>query len=248
MASTPASASSYGVVTGSVSHTSAAADTIALPATATSMGSKRLDDSLWWESFVVLLEELESALSFSELDDNLANKLKRNHAWFLDSVSRFKAPNEASRRALDSNELLLGVHSLVIKPKLREAALRASKLLCLDEVQTYILASRFVGHDKSIDYVEAQDFLQWVLRQYFFERQCLLKCIRLIFVNSFNVGSVSLSNDAIKGEAMQLIHDKLEIKILSVLKDLLLSAPFEKFLQDVELVGLWADETIVEDT
>ncbi|XP_020587273.1 uncharacterized protein LOC110029360 isoform X2 [Phalaenopsis equestris] len=45
---------------------------------------------------------------------------------------------------------------------------------------------------------------------------------------------------------MQLIHDKLEIKILSVLKDLLLSAPFEKF--DVELVGLWADETIVEDT
>ncbi|XP_020681493.1 uncharacterized protein LOC110098887 [Dendrobium catenatum] len=58
---------------------------------------------------------------------------------------------------------------------------------------------------------------------------------------------MSQSSGAIKGQALQLIHDGLEIKMLSVLKDLLSSGPFEKFLQDVELVGLWVDETIIED-
>ncbi|KAH0451385.1 hypothetical protein IEQ34_018684 [Dendrobium chrysotoxum] len=241
MASTPAAASSSGSGTVSISSTAVATDSASLTAATTSTTSKRLDESLWWESFVVLLEELDSAPTLSDLDENMVNKFKRNHAWFLDSVSRFKPPNELSRRALDSNEISLGLHSLVIEPKLKEAALRASKVLCLDEVQTYILVSRSVEHDRSIARVEGKDFLQWVLLQYFFERQCLLKCIRL------SVSSMSQSSGAIKGQALQLIHDRLEIKMLSVLKDLLSSGPFEKFLQDVELVGLWVDETIIED-
>ncbi|PKU67880.1 hypothetical protein MA16_Dca027279 [Dendrobium catenatum] len=163
MASTPAVTSSSGSGTLSISTTAVATDSASLTAATISTTSKLLDESLWWESFVVLLEELDSAPTLSDLDDNMVNKLKRNHPWFLDSVSRFKSPNELSRRALDSNEISLGLHSIVIEPKLKEAALRASKVLCLDEVQTYILVSRSVENDRSIARVEGQDFLQWVM-------------------------------------------------------------------------------------
>lgn len=56
-------------------------------------------------------------------------KLKDNHAWFVDTVSRFKPPNEKSREALNSQKLKIGSHELNIQPELKDKALEISPLL-----------------------------------------------------------------------------------------------------------------------
>lgn len=57
-------------------------------------------------------------------------KIKRNHTWFVVSISGFKPPNEASKKLLGSKELLLGPH-LSVKAELRETALKVSQLAVL---------------------------------------------------------------------------------------------------------------------
>jgi nuclear pore complex protein Nup188 len=64
-----------------------------------------VDASLWWDSFTLLLTELENASLSSDLPLNLANKLKENHAWFVDILSCFKPPNQKSKDALNSKNL-----------------------------------------------------------------------------------------------------------------------------------------------
>ncbi|KAK8966952.1 hypothetical protein KSP40_PGU001245 [Platanthera guangdongensis] len=190
MVTAPVPATASGSDTANVSATATAG--APLNATVQSVSSKSIDESLWWDSFVVLLEELDSAPHSSDVSANLIIKLKRNHSWFLNSVSHFKSPNEASRLALDSNEISLGVHRIAVKPNLKEAALRASKCEIyernlvkpgnaefLDEVQTYILVSRSFEHDKSIAHVERQDFLQWVMLFLFF---CIHESIGYFFL------------------------------------------------------------------
>ena len=56
-------------------------------------------------------------------------KLKDNHSWFVDTVSRFKPPNEKSREALNSQQLKFGSHQLNIQPELKDKALEISPLL-----------------------------------------------------------------------------------------------------------------------
>lgn len=56
-------------------------------------------------------------------------KLDDNHAWFLDSVSLFKKPNEKSRVALDSPQVKVGSHTLSIQPELKVKALKFSSYL-----------------------------------------------------------------------------------------------------------------------
>ncbi|KAG0493658.1 hypothetical protein HPP92_004652 [Vanilla planifolia] len=208
---------------------------------------KRMNDSLWWESFVELLEQLESTPPYSDISDNMIDKLRRNHAWFLDTVSCFKPPNEASRLALESHEICFGSHSLVIKPELKEVAFRASKYLCLDEVQMYILVSMIFEHNNSIAVSDGQKIQNLILLQYFIERQCLLKCVRWIFVKAIYVSSKTHKNNEIKREALQLIHDGLEARMLSTIKDLVSSLSSEKTFLDAEFIALWVDETIIED-
>ncbi|KAG0491610.1 hypothetical protein HPP92_005008 [Vanilla planifolia] len=208
---------------------------------------KRMNDSLWWESFVELLEQLESTPPYSDISDNMIDKLRRNHAWFLDTVSCFKPPNEASRLALESHEICFGSHSLVIKPELKEVAFRASKYLCLDEVQMYILVSMIFEHNNSIAVSDGQKIQNLILLQYFIERQCLLKCVRWIFVKAIYVSSKTHKNNEIKREALQLIHDGLEARMLSTIKDLVSSVSSEKTFLDAEFIALWVDETIIED-
>lgn len=57
--------------------------------------------------------------------------MKSNHAWFLDSVARFKSPNRASKLALDYRQISIGSHQLTVKPELKEAALRVSSSLVI---------------------------------------------------------------------------------------------------------------------
>ncbi|XP_008788374.2 uncharacterized protein LOC103706141 isoform X1 [Phoenix dactylifera] len=206
--------------------------------------SKPLDESLWWDSFVHLFEEIDSAPLSDDLPDHLVKKIKNNRAWFLKSVTRFRPPAEASRLALDSSEITIGSHHLLIKPEHREAAFRVSKCLSLDEVQSYILVNRTCGLNKSVADIEGHDFLHLILLQYYLERQCLLKCIRRIFVHALYMENGSCSTEAVRGEALQLVSDGLEMKLLSILKDFLSSVFSEK--TEVDFMVLWVEETLIE--
>ncbi|TYJ99584.1 DUF3414 domain-containing protein [Cucumis melo var. makuwa] len=110
--------------------------------------STSVDSSLWWDPFHPFLTELENvSLSSTELPPTLMKKMDDNHAWFVGTVSLFKKPNEKSRVALDSQEVKIGAHTLSIQPELKAKALKLSSYLCLDEVQSYILASRTIEHE-----------------------------------------------------------------------------------------------------
>lgn len=120
--------------------------------------STSVDSSLWWDPFSLLLTELDNAsLSSAELPPKLVKifpyvylkrkwlsahvtvavsfqvkKLDDNYAWFVDTVSLFKKPNEKSRVALDSQEVKIGSHSLSIQSEVRAKALKLSSyLVCL---------------------------------------------------------------------------------------------------------------------
>lgn len=205
---------------------------------------KPLDESLWWDSFVDLFEELDSAPLSDDLPDHLVKKIKNNRGWFMESVTRFRPPGEASRLALDSPEITIGSHHLFIKPEYKRPAVRVSKCLSLDEVQSYILVKRSFELNKSIADIEGQEFLHLILLQYYLERQCLLKCIRRIFVHALYIENGSCSTEALRQEALQLVYDGLEVKLLNILKDLLSSVLSER--AEVDFTVSWVEETLIE--
>lgn len=63
------------------------------------------------------------------MDLRQERKLKDNHAWFLDTLSQFRSPNQKSREALDSSSIRIGPHELNIQPELKDAALKISCIL-----------------------------------------------------------------------------------------------------------------------
>ncbi|WOL09689.1 hypothetical protein Cni_G18442 [Canna indica] len=203
-----------------------------------------VDESLWWDSFVSLVGELDKVSPSEDLPDHLAEKLKRNHAWFLNSVACFKPPGQTSRLALDSPEIAVGSHRLVVKPELKKAALRLSEFLFLNEVQSYILVHRSSMISDLIAYVEDKELPQAILLHYFLERQCLLQCIRRVFVNAIHTSDGFLSTDAFKGIASKLVHDGFEQKLLSIFENLIFSVFSEKTEVDHQI--LWIDESLIE--
>jgi hypothetical protein len=139
---------------GAAIPTSAAAVTTPTSATGT---TKTLSASLWWDSFVVLSDDLDRAAA-GPVSDALvrsfplppptcivpehsgcnqyltvlqAKRIKNHHAWFRGSVSMFGKPNETSRSALDACEVVVGEQRLTIKTELKETALNASKCLVI---------------------------------------------------------------------------------------------------------------------
>ncbi|XP_043708822.1 uncharacterized protein LOC122658035 isoform X2 [Telopea speciosissima] len=206
---------------------------------------KSVDESLWWDSFSLLLTDLENAPLSAEVPASLVKKLKNNHAWFLGSVSLFKPPNQTSRAALDSAQINVGSHRFIMQPELKDVALHASSYLGLDEVQSYILVKRVVHRDNIAADIKSSEFLYLILLQYYIERQCLFKCIRQILVHALYVGSGSKEGDSVREEALQLFSDGLERKLLSVLQDLL-SSKYPEHME-VDLATLWAEETLIED-
>ncbi|KAL3515020.1 hypothetical protein ACH5RR_021922 [Cinchona calisaya] len=206
---------------------------------------KTLDASLWWDSFRHLLTELENVSVSSDLPPPLEKKLKENHAWFLDTVTMFKPPDQKSREALDSKQLKIGSHELNIQTHLKDTALKISSLLSLNEVQSYILVERSVEHNSLASDSMLDELLHLVMVQYYIERQCLLKCTRQILTHALFVGSRSKEVHAVWQEAQKLISDGLEDRLLSILEGLLLSNYPEHV--DVDLYTLWAEETLIED-
>ncbi|CAK9138327.1 unnamed protein product [Ilex paraguariensis] len=206
--------------------------------------TKSVDASLWWDSFSLLLTELENACLSSEFPPPLVKKLKENHKWFLETVSQFKPPNQKSREALDSSQVKIGSHQLVVEPEWKDAALEIGSILCLDEVQTYILVKRAIEHNTLPGDNIVHEILHLVMLQYYIERQCLLKCTRQILMYALYVG-VGSKGHAMSEEVQKLISDGLESRLLSVLEDLLSSSYPEHM--DVDLFTLWAEETLIED-
>ncbi|GMP64164.1 hypothetical protein CsSME_00025565 [Camellia sinensis var. sinensis] len=203
-----------------------------------------VDPSLWWDSFSLLLTDLENSPPSSDLPPHLVKKMNANHAWFLDTVSRFKPPNEKSREVLNSHRVNVGSHQLTIQPELKDAALKISLILGLDEVQAYILVKRVIERNTlAIDLI-ANELLHSVMLQYYIERQCLLKCTRQIIMHALYVGT-SKEGSAVMDEAQKLISDGLEGRLLSVLENLLSSCHPDHM--DVDLFTLWAEETLIED-
>ncbi|KAL6854344.1 hypothetical protein ACP4OV_019247 [Aristida adscensionis] len=209
-------------------------------ATATATGTKTVSASLWWDSFVTLSDDLDRAAA-GAVPDALAKRIKSQHAWLRGSVSMFGKPNEVSRAALDAGEVAVGEHRLAVKPGLKGAALRVSKCLNLDEVQSYILVKRSSEISPTVPDVDDQEFLHLVSVQYYLERQCLLKCIRRILVYT-NDGSDS--TDAIREEASRLINEEIERKLISIIEDSLSAASSVK--ADAGFTMSCLEETLIE--
>ncbi|XP_068323186.1 uncharacterized protein [Pyrus communis] len=190
--------------------------------------TKPVDASLWWDySFSFLLTELENASLSSDLPPILVKTLKDNHAWFVDTVSCFKPPNENSGEALNSQQVKIGLcenfdfvlESQLLTCKTNQAVLGIMKS-CLDEVQSYILVERSLENkDVALDSI---------LHEYF--HACLLD---------------SGEANAIKEEVLKLISDGMEVKLINVLQVLFSSDHPEQM--DIDLFTLWAEETLIED-
>ncbi|XP_012436343.1 uncharacterized protein LOC105762916 [Gossypium raimondii] len=208
--------------------------------------TKSVDRSLWWEPFSSLLTDLENASPSDDLPEPLAKKLKENHDWFVETVARFKSPNEKSKEALMSSEQIkIGPHELTVKPDFRDKALQVSSYLCLDEVQSYILVDRYLERGNVAENYIVHDPIHVVLLQYFIERQCLLKCTRQILMHALYLGNSLKEESLIREEALKLIYDGLEGKLISVLEVLMSCSHPEQM--DVDLFTLWAEETLLED-
>ncbi|KAK9164468.1 hypothetical protein Syun_005370 [Stephania yunnanensis] len=209
-----------------------------------SANPKSADESLWWDSFVHLFSDLENASFSKTIPQSLVKKLKNNHNWFLGTISLFKPPNEKSRASLDSSEIVVGSHRLIVKSEFKELALQVSYLLRLDEVQSYILVHRYADRDSVKPDIKDKEFLHMVLLHYCIERQCLLKCTRQIFMHALHTEDGSKENDVIREEALELISNGLDRNFLSILQDLLSSKHLERM--EVDLATLWAEEILME--
>ncbi|XP_010313025.2 uncharacterized protein [Solanum lycopersicum] len=206
--------------------------------------TKIVDASLWWDPFPQLLAELESVSPYSDLPSPLEKKIKENHAWFLDTVSLFKPPNLKSREALDASRLKIGLHQITVETDKKEAAVKISSALCLDEVQSYILVDRTIDQKCIVADGVFRELPHLVMLQYYLERQCLMKCTRHIIMQALYIAT--RSQDAfIVDEAQKLISDGLDRKFFSVLQENLHSNFPENM--DVDLYTLWAEEIVTED-
>ncbi|KQJ96095.1 uncharacterized protein LOC100837705 isoform X4 [Brachypodium distachyon] len=216
------------------------------PSTSGGAGAKTVATSLWWDPFVDLSDDLDRAAASpsTPISDALAERIKDHHAWFRGAVSMFAKPNEASRRALDAGQVAIGTHCLAVKPDLKKAALRMSKCLNLDEVQSYILVKRSLESTPMTHDADAEELLRLVSLQYYLERQCLLKCIRRIFVHATCTDGGSDSTDAIKEEASLLISEDIERRLLSITEDSLAAAFSVKGAAD--LTVSWLEESLIE--
>ncbi|XWS67769.1 hypothetical protein CRYUN_Cryun04dG0033700 [Craigia yunnanensis] len=207
--------------------------------------TKSVDPSLWWEPFSSLLADLENASPSDDIPEPLAKKLKENHDWFVETVARFKPPNEKSKEALmSSQKIKIGLHELTVKPDFRDKALQVSSYLCLDEVQSYILVDRYLECENDAENYIVHGPIHVVLR-YYIERQCLFKCIRQILMHALYLGNSLKEGSLIREEALKLISDGLEGKLISVLQVLMSCSHPEQM--DVDLFTLWAEETLLED-
>eukprot|EP00850_Spirogloea_muscicola_P019151 SM000184S03784 [mRNA] locus=s184:201673:213965:- [translate_table: standard] len=175
-------------------------------ALATSCSRAAVDAKLWWDPFGGLLASLDGLCAAAE--DNarregaqkpaalqqarevllrrraseLAESLGEHRHWLLATLDGFLSPSSSSRAALEGTSVQLGSRELKVEPALRASALRASNFLLLDEVQAYLLVSRAAAPAGRAGVDDDTAVLQKAISLYFEERQCLLKCVRLLMM------------------------------------------------------------------
>ncbi|CAH9056682.1 unnamed protein product [Cuscuta europaea] len=207
--------------------------------------TKTVDASLWWDSFSILLTELENVSSSSDTTSSLETKLKENHKWFLDTKSLFKSPNQKSREALDAGVVSIGSRQIRTSPELKETALKISYILCLDEVQSYILVERTLKQNSLARHAKIHELPHLVILHYYIERQCLLKCTRQILTLSLYFETKPKERSGIVDAAHKLISDGLETKAIFTLEDnLMLNFPES---MEIDFYTLWAEEILTEN-
>ncbi|XP_059074406.1 uncharacterized protein LOC131045463 isoform X2 [Cryptomeria japonica] len=200
---------------------------------------KRVDESLWWDSFPSLLSLLQRP------SPALLERLRKQHGCLLNLLSTFKLPNSNSRTAINCPRVIIGDHNIEIKPELKNVVVQLSSCLALDEVQMYILVSRSLELEAPCVTYEFESLFKRIAMQYFLERQCLLKCSHQVLVHRLSVESGSPEHDAITKEVNELLNSGLEDKLLAVLKELLSSEKQSSL--DLQYVDMWAEETLIEE-
>ncbi|XP_002977285.2 uncharacterized protein LOC9638778 isoform X1 [Selaginella moellendorffii] len=203
--------------------------------------------ALWWESHRDLFEDLEDFAAAEDSQDDgdathrrqrkrieLEERLLEHQNWLIDMLLAFKRPNAASNQALKGSKITVGSHSLDVKPELQGTALGISKHLDLDEIQSYILLSRHMENNPS---VPCDDPLlpQSVAITYFLERQCLLKCTRLL-----------LTMQCMSRKVQDLIDKDLGKRALENLNHVVTSTRPEQW--DSKFSDAWADEIVSEES
>ncbi|KAK6136598.1 hypothetical protein DH2020_029631 [Rehmannia glutinosa] len=134
-----------------------------------SNSAKIVDASLWWEPFNTFLTELENASVSSE-------------------IPRIWLPNQKSREALDSPCVKIGPCELNVQPELKDAALKISSILCLDEVQSYILVKRSMERENAAVNDLHSNILNLILMK---DKKCILQLLLSCF--HANVSEVLLA-------------------------------------------------------
>lgn len=203
-----------------------------------------VDECLWWDSHESLFHYLDDYVSgVGKVPSNqVLEKLQANHTWLLDSLLRFKAPNAKSRSALDVSRVVMGGHRLEINAEMKRVALQMSDKLVLDEVQAYILVSRSFSDEKLS---ANSDSFEKITLKYYTERQCLLKCMRLILLSQMAEPSDNFRAEPIDTEVKVLLKGGIESKCFTVLENLLtVEQPLDL---DLTFMKLWAEEIVMEE-
>ncbi|XP_057518162.1 uncharacterized protein LOC130799071 isoform X1 [Amaranthus tricolor] len=210
---------------------------------AASNSTTSVDSSLWFDPFSLLLTDLEN-LTLSSDTSSSVDKLKENHDWFLNTLNKFKPPSESSKMALNSAQVNVGLHNLIIKPQFKELALKLSSIARLDEIQSYILVESSMDQKTALVDGIIQGFLHKIVLQYYTERQCLLKCARQMIIYALNVDSAAEAGKTVLHEVSKLISGGLEDNLISIM-DKHLSSSYPQHM-DVDLLVLWAEEMLIE--
>ncbi|CAO2815558.1 unnamed protein product [Amaranthus hypochondriacus] len=95
---------------------------------AASNSTNSVDSSLWFDSFSLILTDLENLTLSSDTSPSMVDMLKENLDWFLNTLNKFKPPSESSKMALNSAQVNVGLHKLIIKPQFKELALKLSSI------------------------------------------------------------------------------------------------------------------------
>ncbi|GJP81313.1 hypothetical protein CLOP_g11473 [Closterium sp. NIES-67] len=247
--------------------------------------SSKVDAALWWSPHGALLARLE-AIDSGETDSaagddgggdggrDLVRSLSEHHTWLLHGLARFKPPSSRSRDAIGAARLEVGVGAtagaeqvtIPVVGRLREAAVAASAVLGLDEMQAYFLVDRAAGGERAVvgeaegegegkgaglgvekrgrleGKAAQQRLVQEAAALYREERQNLLKCVRLLLVMQADASSPHAS--AIEGEVRALLDEGLLSNAMAQLRALPRFEPPKAL--DRAGVAEWAEASSLE--
>ncbi|KAL3701186.1 hypothetical protein R1sor_019208 [Riccia sorocarpa] len=221
----------------------------------------KVDADLWWDSHTQLFQLLDKSISGDEskylaqyaatqrlgTESILAEKLHNSHRWLLELFKCFRPPSQSSKSALNSRRVAVGVHTLEIKPKIKEMALQVSTTLGLDEIQSYLLTSRLRESRAVYNSPKEEALLSFIVMSFYMERQSLLKSLRLLLTCQMaEEDSVARLSGPITEAVKRLLGDGLEDKLAQSLNDSFSSAQPQHL--DRQYADLWAEEAALEQT